>query len=58
MVTPEGGDWYLNYTLVEGADDAFHASAGRYRWQGYVEFADGSRYHTNIETYVVVGNLS
>jgi len=52
-----GSDWYLDYTTLDGIDDDFHARKGTYRLQGYVEFADGQRYSTNIETYVVERNL-
>lgn len=58
-ITTEGADaaqeWFLNYTVVT-ADTDFHLK-GNYAWQGYVEFAGGERYHTNIETYTVDKNL-
>lgn len=57
-VTTDGTDWFLNYTLVSGTDDTFHEEAGVYSWQGYVVFADGQKYHTNVERYVVERNIS
>lgn len=56
-ITHVGSDWFLNYTLVEGTDDDFHAQAGLWRWQGYVAFPDGQKYHTSVETYIVGANL-
>jgi hypothetical protein len=56
-VTANGPDWSLNYVLVDGVDDDFHSEAGLWRWQGYVEFADGQRYHTSVDTYMVSANL-
>lgn len=50
--------WFLNYTVVEeDVDEGLHAAAGQYSWQGFVKFADGQRYSTNVETYVVAKNL-
>jgi len=57
-VTTDGTDWFLNYMLVEGTDDDFHSQAGWWKWQGYVAFADGQRYHTSVETYLVSANLN
>jgi hypothetical protein len=57
---PDGdGYYYLEYTTV-AADitDGLNANPGVHYWQGYVEFADGSKYHTNIETYSVGRNLN
>lgn len=56
----EAGDspatfWYLTYT-VQSADGAgsppgeFHEMAGRVSMQGYLEYADGSQFHTNVMT--------
>ena len=56
-ITTDGTDWFLTYTLDDETDANFHAQPGLWRWQGYVEFPDGQRYHTNVETYVVEGNL-
>lgn len=56
-VTTDGTNWYLEYT-VQAADTTFHLNKGTYSWQGYVEFASGEKYHTNIETYVVEKNLN
>jgi hypothetical protein len=56
-VTTDGTDWFLNYHLQAGTDDAFHARPGTYQWQGFLQFDDGQTYHTNIEKYAVVSNL-
>lgn len=52
--------WYLEYQLDAGVpeDVTFHDQQGRYQWQGYVEFGDGQKYHTNIEVYPVKSNLN
>jgi hypothetical protein len=59
-VTTDGTDWYLEYQLQAAVpgDLTFHQKKGGYSWQGYVEFPDGQRYHTNIETYTVDRNLN
>lgn len=57
-VTTDGTNWYLVYTLVPGVDDAFHALPGIYQWQGFVQFADGSKGKTNVGRYVVERNLN
>ena len=56
-ITRVGNDAFLNYSLLPGTDADFHAQAGVWRWQGYVLLSDGQRYHTNIESYRVEGNL-
>lgn len=56
-ITRQGNDAFLNYSLVAGPDDDFHSKAGLWSWQGYVLLADGQRYHTSIETYLVGANL-
>lgn len=60
FVTTEGAGvdqrWFLQY-LTAVTEPDFHAQAGRYVWQGYVEFADGKRYHTDTAAYVVQSNL-
>ena len=56
-ITTDGTNWYLNYTVPDETDVPFHGRPGLWRWQGYVEFPDGQRYHTTIETYWVGANL-
>lgn len=56
-ITTDGTDWFLNYRLVLGTDDAFHSKPGLWRWEGFVEFPDGQHYFTNVETYPVQPNL-
>jgi len=53
-------DWYLTYTAVAADSNAggIHSKKGTVSWQGYVEFASGDRYHTNIETYEIEKNLN
>jgi len=57
-VSQEGAEFYLSYALVPVTDAAFHARPGVYRWQGYLVFADGRAGKTNIESYIVLGNLN
>lgn len=57
-VTTDGTNWYLNYTVIPGTDDAFHAQAGVYQWQGRLVFPDGQVYWTNVESYVVQRNIA
>lgn len=49
--------WYLTYTVL-AADTALglHLLPGVYRWQGYVKFASGSEFYTDIQEYVVGSN--
>jgi hypothetical protein len=52
-----GAQWYLDYETVPVTDVTFHARKGTYSVQGFIEFANGKKYSTNIETYVVEKNL-
>lgn len=48
--------WFLEYVTLSSEPD-FHALVGRYTWQGYVEFPDGKKFHTNTRAYIVSANL-
>jgi hypothetical protein len=55
----EVGQWFLTYEV--GADegspeDEFHQNAGRFKVQGYLEWADGTKYHSNVQTLDKDGN--
>lgn len=54
----EDSQFFLTYTVV-AADVAagLHAVTGTYLWQAYLHFPDGTRYHTNVESYVVKKNI-
>lgn len=57
-VVHEAPDWWLVYTTNLADDSEFHDTAGLYKWQGFVTFPDGQRYHTTIDTFTVAGNLA
>jgi hypothetical protein len=50
----EAGQWFLTYTVTEADVDTspaeFHGQAGRVTIQGYLEWVDGDRYHSNRRT--------
>ena len=49
----EAGQWFLTYE-VEAADgspgDEFHETAGRFQLQAYLEWSDGTKYHSDVRT--------
>lgn len=49
----DGTDWYLTYQVAaaDGANGAeFHARAGRFSMQAYLAWADGSQFHSDVQT--------
>ncbi len=55
----EAGQWFLTYEV--GADDGspedqFHQNAGKFKVQGYLEWSDGTKYHSNVQTVDNEGN--
>lgn len=47
--------WYLSYTVLAGAGAGsppaeFHATAGRVKVQAYLEWADGTTFHSDVQT--------
>lgn len=53
-----GSDYFLVYTVVAADASVFHTRTGTVKWQGYVEFAGGEKYHTNIEEFRIEKNLN
>ena len=56
-IESSGGQWFLTYTVGPADGVAFHGERGTYSLQGYLEFAGGEKFSTNIETYTVDKNL-
>ena len=56
----ELGQWFLTYTVVADAgspqDEEFHQFTGRFKVQGYLEWANGDKYHSNVQTVDDDGN--
>lgn len=51
-VGAEAGQFFLTYTVTASdvADSGFHSTPGSVKLQAYVEFGDGTQYHSDIQT--------
>lgn len=58
LVEEIDGEWYLVYVVTNDDAEIFHTAPGRVKWQGFVRFAGGERYSTNIEEFRVEKNLT
>lgn len=55
----EDGQFFLSYTVADDAGsptDDFHQTVGKFRLQAYLEWADGTHYHSNVRTTDDDGN--
>ena len=47
----EAGQWFLTYEVgaADGSPpDEFHETVGRFKVQAYLEWADGTKYHSDV----------
>ena len=49
----EGDDWFLVYDVTEST---FHSAVGKVSLQAFLEFPDGTEYHSDIQTLDEDGN--
>lgn len=55
----EAGRFFLTYTVTAASgspSDEFHETSGRFKVQGYLEWADGKKYYSNKRTTDDDGN--
>jgi hypothetical protein len=56
----EVGQWFLTYSVIEadvdGSPAEFHIESGQITVQGYLEWADGQRLHSNARVTDDYGN--